>query len=155
MGTPMSQPSVCLNRKFLIKNATVDQVVEEANKALREIGLKIKREAVIDGKTSIFAAEGALAPITMKILTYPWGWSEFLRSAQRSGVHILVAPGAEGVYFYVCGISLGDLSGRPEKYSEVTIQEVTDTLKDLDFEEKFIKAVVSVFPQTEEVEPFK
>jgi hypothetical protein len=151
----MSQPSVCLNRKFLIRNATVDQVVVEANRALQEIGLKIKNESVVDGKTSIFAAEGALAPITMKILTYPLWWSEFLRSAQRSGVHILIAPGAEGVYFYVCGISLVNLRGRPEKYSEVTIEEVTDTLKSLDFEEKFIKTVISVFPQTEELDPFK
>ena len=151
----MSQPSVCLNRKFIIRNVTVDQVVEEANKALGEMGLKIKKEAVIEGKTSIFATEGALVPVVLKILTYPLGWYDFLRSAQRSGVHVLVAPGDDGVHIYVCGISLGPVHGRPEKYPEITIKEVTDTLKDLDFEENFIKKVISVFPQAEEVEPLQ
>lgn len=149
----MSEPSVCLNRKFLIKGASIDQVISESHRALKELGLKLKKEATIEGNTSIFAAEGALVPITMRILSYPLRLSEYIRSAQRAGIHVLITAASEGIYMYVCGFSVGDLSGRPEKYSEVSIEEVTDTLKALDFEEKFINTVISAFDNVQEIVP--
>jgi hypothetical protein len=151
--TAMSEPSVCLNRKFLIKGVSIDQVGSESHRILKEIGLKLKKEATIDGNTSIFAAEGALVPITMRVISYPLRLSEYISSAQRAGIHILLTPAPDGVNMYVCGFSVGDLSGRPEKYPEVSIEEVTDTLKALDFEEKFINTIVSSFADIKEVTP--
>jgi hypothetical protein len=151
LGVVMAEPTVCLNRKFLIKNASADKVISESHKALVNIGLKLKKESSLDGKTSMFAAEGALVPITLKVITYVWNLSEYMKSAQRAGIHVLVVPSSEGVYMYVCGFSIGNITGRPEKYPEVSVEEVTDTLNALNFEEKFVNAMTSAFPELEEV----
>jgi len=147
----MSEPTLCLNRKFLIKGATADQVISESHKAMKDLGLNVKREATIDGKTSVFAVEGALVPIVMRVISYPWKMSEYVKSAQRAGIHVLVSQAPDGVYLYACGLSVNDLTGRPEKYPEITVEEITDTLKALDFEEKFIKTVLAAFSDVQEL----
>ena len=147
----MSHPSVCENRKFLVKNASLDQLANACSQALKDMGLKIiDSKSTPDGKSSIFAAEGAALPLIMKTLSYPLRMEDYLKSAQRSGIHVLLAPGEGGIFLHVCGIALENLSGRPEKYPEVNIEEVTDTIKNLELEKRFIKRITSAFPGTAE-----
>jgi hypothetical protein len=149
----MSEPAVCSYRKLLIRDASLDQVTDVCKMALKEIGLKVKKsESTKEGTTSIFAAQGALIPLTMKILSHPFGEDDYLKSAQRSGIHLLIAPATDGVHISYCGIALNDATGRPEKYPEVTIEEVTDTLDSLEFEDKFLKALKSASFKIEEIE---
>jgi hypothetical protein len=152
LGLCMSHPSICENRKFIIKKANLDQVITACNEALNEMGFNVKkRESTSDGKTSIFAAEGAIIPLTMKILAYPFQAQDYMQSAQRSGIHVLIVPSQEAILLHVCGIALTNLTGRPEKYQGEGIEEVTDTMKNLQFEERFIKKIGSAFPSIEEV----
>ena len=146
----MSEPAICSYRKLLVRDASVPQVEEACRKAIKDIGMKVKKEEPSEkGTISIFAAQGALVPLTMKVLSHPFGMDDYLKSAQRSGIHLLVAQAENGVNVTFCGLALGDTTGRPQKYPEVTIEEVTDTLDDLEFEEKFIKALKTSFPKLE------
>jgi hypothetical protein len=146
----MSQPTVCSNRLVLIRGSHLDAVVGAVEVALKEMGLKIKKsESFEGGKTSIFAAESAWLPITLKMITFPLTIKDYTKSAQRGGIHLLVTPSGDGVRVNVCGIALNEITGRPEKYPEPSMEEVTDTLKSLDFEEKFINNLRFSFPDLE------
>jgi hypothetical protein len=146
----MSQPTICSNRLVLIRGSHPEAVVRAVEVALKEMGLKIKKsESFEGGKTSIFAAEGAWLPITLKMITFPLTIKDYTKSAQRGGIHLLVAPSGDGVQVNVCGLALDEVTGRPEKYQEPSMEEVTDTLKSLDFEEKFINNLRLSFPDLE------
>lgn len=128
----------------------MEAVVAAVNTALQNMGLKIKKsETFEDGKSSIFAAEGAWLPIILRILTLPLTVKDYTQSAQRGGIHLIVTPSEEGVRVNVCGLALDEITGRPEKYPEPSMEQVTDTLKSLDFEEKFINKLRLSFPDLE------
>ncbi len=148
----MSHPGVCSNRGVLIRGSTLEAVVEAVEEALKGMGLKIKKsESFEGGKTSIFAAEGALLPIILKTLSFPIAIKDYTQSAQRGGIHVLVTPSLGGVLVNVCGLALDELTGRPEKYPGPSMEEVTDTLKSLRFEDAFIKNLLLSFPDLEEL----
>ncbi len=146
----MSQPIICSNKLLIIKGSTTEAVVGAVEVALKNMGLKIKKSETFEGgKSSIFAAEGAWLPILFRALTLPLTIKDYSKSAQRGGIHLLVAPSDEGVRVNVCGLALSELTGRPEKYPEPSMEEVTDTLEALDFEEKFISNLRLSFPDLE------
>lgn len=139
--------AVCLGKEFLIHDATVDEVIDACQKALREMGLKIiKRELTSEGRTTVLAGEGALVPLMMKALLVPLGLDDYVRAAQRSGVHIVISPSEDGIHLYVCGIALDEATGKLEKYTKEDImEEVTDALEVWDFEDKFINKIKATF----------
>jgi hypothetical protein len=146
----MSQPIICSNRLLLIRGSTVEAVVGAVEVTLKNMGLKIKKSETFEGgKSSIFAAEGAWLPIILRILTLPLAIKDYTKLTQRGGIHLLVTPSDEGVRVNVCGLALDEVTGRPEKYPEPSMEEVTDTLKALDFEEKFISNLRLSFPDLE------
>ncbi len=146
--------SVCLERTFLIPDATVDSVTDVCHKILRDMRLKIiKREAVEQEQTTILAGEGSLIPLITKVLLYPLGLDDYVQAAQRSGVHIVISPADKGVYLRVCGIALGEATGKPEEYTkEDFMEEVTDTLEAWNFEDRFINRIKAAFPKTKEID---
>jgi hypothetical protein len=148
----MSHPGVCSNRGVMIRGSTLEAVVEAVEVALKEMGLKIKKsESFEGGKTSIFAAEGAWLPIILKTITFPITIKDYVKSAQRGGIHVLVTPSDGGVLVNVCGLALSEVTGRPEKYPEPSMEEVTDTLKSFQFEENFINNLKLSFPDLQEL----
>jgi hypothetical protein len=115
--------------------------------------LKIeKEESTRDGKTTIFAREGALVPLVLKTLLFPFSMSEYVKAAQRSGLHVVVSPGEDGIHVYSCGIALDEVTGKLAKYTkdEVT-EEVTDMIEALSFEDRFIKGLLKRFPKARQV----
>jgi len=149
----MVHESVCLEKKLLIPGAKVEEVALACNKALKDMGLKVMQtETTSDGSTTVMAGEGALVPLTLRTLLYPFSLQQFIKAAQRSGVHVVVSPSKEGVIVYSCGLSLDEFTGKPAKYEEEDVEEITDTMEALDFENKFLKRIREIFPGTEEVE---
>jgi hypothetical protein len=150
----MVHAAVCLEREVLIEGASVDEVVSFCNEALKEIRLKIeKEESSRDGKTTIFASEGALVPLVMKALLFPFSLGEYVKTAQRSGIHVLISPGKDGVHVYSCGIALDEITGKLAKYTkDEVVEEVTDTLEALDFENKFIKKILGHFSKAKQIQ---
>jgi hypothetical protein len=144
--------SVCFEKKLLISNATVDEVVKVCHDVLRDMGLKImKEESTKEGQTTVFAGEGALVPLMTKALLSPLGLD--IRAAQRSGIHIVISPSEKGIHLYACGLALDELNGKLEKYTkEELTEEVTDTLEAWDFEDKFIQKISTRFPKVKEIE---
>ena len=145
--------SVCFKKKLLISNATVDEVVKVCHEVLKDMGLKItKEEATKEGQTTVFAGEGALVPLMTKALLYPLGLDDYVRSAQRSGIHIVISAGEDGIHLVACGIALDEVTGELEEYTkEDFMEEVTDTLEATDFEDKFVNKILARFPMTEEI----
>ncbi len=145
--------SVCFERELLIVNTNVDKVVNACHTTLKEIGLKVmKTESTKEGKTTLFAGEGRLVPLLTKALLYPLGLDDYIPSAQRSGIHIMISPRADGIHVIVCGIALDEMTAKLEEYTkEDFIEEVTDTLEAWDFEEKFIKKLLKSFPKSKEL----
>jgi hypothetical protein len=145
--------SVCFEKKLLIDDSTVEEVVKVSHDILKDMGLKImKEESTKEGRITVFAGEGALVPLVTKGLLAPLGLDNYTRAAQRSGVHVVVLPSEKGIYLYVCGLALDEATGEPEKYSkEDLLEEVTDTLEAWDFEEKFIRKILTKFPKIKEV----
>jgi hypothetical protein len=150
----MSHEAVCLEKKLLIPEAKVEDVASACQKAFKEMGLKImKTEKTSEGSTTVMAGEGALVPLTMRTLLYPFSMQQFVKAAQRSGVHVVISPSPEGVIVYSCGLALDELTGKPAKYaSDEDIEEITDTLEALDFENKFITKIRTTFPKTRDIE---
>ncbi len=144
--------SVCFERKFLIRNISVGEVHDVCHRILREMGLKImKEEFSEDGKTTVLAGEGALVPLITKALLNPFGLDDYVKSAQRTGIHLILSPTKSGVNLYLCGIALEDFGGKHKEYTrEEVVEEVTDTLEDWEFEEKFLKKLLSIYPETKE-----
>ncbi|MGD0029287.1 MAG: hypothetical protein ABSC91_10160 [Candidatus Bathyarchaeia archaeon] len=145
--------AVCSERKFLIPEAKVDEVASACQKALKEMGLKImKTEKTEEGNTAVLAGESALVPLTLRTLLYPFSLEQYVKAAQRSGVHIVLSTSEEGVILYSCGLVLDELTGKPAKHvSDEDEEEITGTLEALDFEDKFLGKIRTVFPKTREI----
>jgi hypothetical protein len=150
----MTHEAVCLERKILVPGANVEEVAAACQKAFKEMGLKImKSEKTEEGKTDVLAGEGAIVPLTLRTLLYPFSLQQYIKSAQRSGVHLAISPSKEGVILYSCGLALDELTGKPAKYiSDENLEEITDTMEALDFENKFIKKIRTTFPESKEIE---
>ena len=149
----MSDAAVCFDEEVLIENASVDAVVGFCNQALKTMRFRIeKEEPNPDGKTTIFASEGALLPLTIKVLLYPFNLQDYVKRAQRSGLHIVVSSDQAGVHVYSCGIALREVSGKLAEYTKDEIaEEVSNTLDELDFENKFVKRILEHFPKAKQI----
>jgi hypothetical protein len=150
----MVHEAVCSERRFLIPDAKVDDVASVCHKAFKEMGLKImESEKTRDGSTTVLAGEGALVPLTLRTLLYPFSLQQYVKAAQRSGVHVVLSSSEGDVILYSCGLVLDELTGKPaEHVSDEDVEEVTGTLEALDFESKFIKKIKAMFPKTKETE---
>lgn len=146
-----------LEREFLIPGTNPSRVLDTCHKALRDIGLKVtEEEATEEGRTTILAAEGRIVPLIMKFLLAPIEpiapIEDYIRAAQRSGVHVVISPAKDGTRLCVYGIALDELTGKLEKYTkEEVMEEVTDTLEAWDFEDKFIEKIKATFPKLKEI----
>lgn len=149
----MVHAAVCLEKEVLIKDASVEEVISFCNEALKGMKLKIKKEeSSRDGKTTIFASEGALVPLVLKTLLFPFSLGEYVKAAQRSGMHVVISPSKDGVHLYSCGIALDEVTGKLAKYTkDEVVEEVTDTMEALDFENKFIKKILGHFPKSKQM----
>jgi hypothetical protein len=150
----MVHEAVCLERKLLIPEAMVDDVALACQKVFKEMGLKImKAEKTREGSTTVMAGEGALVPLTLRTLLYPFSLQQYVKAAQRSGVHVVISPSEKNVIIYSCGLALDELTGKLAKYaSDEDIEEITDTMEALDFEDKFIMKIKTLFPKTKEIQ---
>lgn len=150
----MVHAAVCAERKFLIPETGVDDVALVCQKILaKEMGLKImESEKTEEGSRTVLAREGALVPLTLRTLLYPFSLQQYVKAAQRSGVHVVLSPSEGGVILYSCGLALDELTGKPAEYaSDEDVEEITATLEALDFENKFLNRLKASFPKTEEV----
>ncbi|HML03754.1 MAG TPA: hypothetical protein VK487_10365 [Candidatus Bathyarchaeia archaeon] len=149
----MANSAVCMDREILIQDAAVDEVVSFCNQALKKMRLGIeKEESSQDGRTIIFASEGAVVPLMLKVLLFPFDLSEYVKTAQRSGMHIVVSPAKDGIHLYSCGIALDEITGKLAEYTkDEIVEEVTSTMEALDFENKFIKRILVKFPKAKQI----
>jgi len=149
----MAHEAVCLEKKLLVPGAKVDEVASVCQRAFKEMGLKVTHsEKNPEGSTTVLAGERALVPLTLRTLLYPFSLQQFFKSAQRSGVHVVISPSEDGASVYSCGLALDELTGKPAKYaSGEDVEELTDTMEALDFENKFIKKMKAAFPKTKEI----
>lgn len=149
----MVHEAVCLERRLLVPEAKVDDVALACQKAFKEMGLKVmKTEKTKEGSTTVLAGEGALVPLTLRTLLYPLSIQHYVKAAQRSGVHVVISPSEKGTTIYSCGLALDELTGKPARFSDEDIDEITNTLEALDFENKFMKKMKEQFPKTKEIE---
>lgn len=150
----MSHEAVCLERKLVVPDAKVDDVALICHKAFKEMGLKVmKSERTKDGSTTVLAGEGALVPLTLRTLLFPFSIQQYVEAAQRSGVHVVISPSEEGTMIYSCGLALDELTGKPAKsFSDEDMDEITNTMEAIDFENKFVKKIKELFPKTREIE---
>jgi hypothetical protein len=150
----MAHEAVCLERKLFIPEANVEDVALACRKALKEMGLKVmKEEKAKEASTTVLGVEGALLPLTLRTLLYPFSLQQYIKAAQRSGVHVVLSPSEDGVILYSCGLALDELTGKPAEYiSDEDVEEITDTMEALDFENKFLKKIKEAFPKTKEME---
>jgi hypothetical protein len=149
----MVHAAVCLEKELLIEGASADEVTGFCNEALKGMRLRIKKEeSTSDGKTSIFASEGALVPLVLKTLLSPFNMGEYIKKAQRSGMHVVVSPGKDGIHVYSCGIALDEITGKLARYTkDEVVEEVTDAMEALDFENRFIKKILEHFPKAKQI----
>ena len=150
----MSHEAVCLENKLLVPNAKIEEVASACHRIFKEMRLKVmKTETSKDGSTVVLAGEGALLPLTVKTLLSPFSVQQFFKAAQRSGVHVVISPSEEGTIIYSCGLALDELTGKPAEYvSGEDIEEITNTMEALDFENSFLKKIKKMFPQIKEIE---
>ncbi|MGA2309584.1 MAG: hypothetical protein ABSG57_08565 [Candidatus Bathyarchaeia archaeon] len=150
----MSHEAVCLETKLVVPDAKVDDVALACQKAFKEMGLKVmKTERTKEGSTTVLAGEGALVPLTLRTLLSPFSIQQYVKAAQRSGVHVVISPSEEGTMIYSCGLALDELTGKPAKsFSDEDMDEITNTMEALDFENKFRKKIKELFPKTKEIE---
>jgi hypothetical protein len=149
----MSHEAVCLERRLLVPDAKVDEVTLACQKAFKEMGLKVmKTEKTKEGSTTVLAGEGALVPLTLRTLLYPFSIQQYVKAAQRSGVHVVISPSKEGTMIYSCGLAIDELTGKPARFSDEDIEEITNTMEALDFESKFMKKIRELFPKAKEIE---
>jgi hypothetical protein len=149
----MVHAAVCLEKEVLIKGTTIDEVISFCNEVLKEMRLKIgKEESDRDGKTTIFASEGALVPLVLKTLLFPFSMNEYVKAAQRSGMHVVISPSEDGIHVYSCGIALDEVTGKLAKYTkDEVVEEVTDMMEALSFEDRFIKGLLKRFPKARQI----
>jgi hypothetical protein len=150
----MAHEAVCLERKLFIPEAKVDDVTLACQKALKEMGLKVmKEEKAKEASTAVLAVEGALLPLTLRTLLYPFSLQQYIKSAQRSGVHVVISSSEDGVILYSCGLALDELTGKPAEYiSDEDVEEITDMMEAIGFENKFLEKIKRIFPKTREIE---
>ena len=150
----MSHEAVCMERKLLVPDAKVEDVALACQRAFKEMGLRVmKTERTKDGSSTVLAGEGALAPLTLRTLLFPFSIQQYVKAAQRSGVHVVISPSEEGTMIYSCGLALDEITGKPAKsFSEEDMDEITNTMEALDFENKFIRKIKELFPKTKEIE---
>ncbi len=150
----MSDEAVCMERKLVVPDATVEDVALACQKAFKEMGLKVtKTERTKEGSTTELAVEGALVPLTLRTLLFPFSIQQYVKAAQRSGVHVVISPSEEGTIVYSCGLALDEITGKPAKsFPEEDMDEITNTMEAIDFENKFIKKIKEQFPKTRETE---
>lgn len=150
----MVHEAVCLERKFLVPGAKVENVLSICQKIFKGMGLKVTQsEKTPEGSTTVLAGEGALVPLTLRSVLYPFSLQQFFKSAQRSGVHVVISPSEDGVIVYSCGLALDERTGKPAEYeSDEDIEEITDTMEALDFENKFTEKIRVAFPKVKEIE---
>jgi len=150
----MSDEAVCLERKLVVPDAKVDEVALACQKAFKEMGLKVmKTERTKEGSTTVLAGEGALVPLTLRTLLSPFSIQQYVKAAQRSGVHVVISPSEEGTMIYSCGLALDELTGKPAKsFSDEDMDDISNTLEAIDFENKFLKKMKELFPKTKEME---
>ncbi|MCJ7559255.1 hypothetical protein MUO79_01390, partial [Candidatus Bathyarchaeota archaeon] len=68
------------------------------------------------------------------------------------GMHVVISPSKDGIHLYSCGIALDEITGKLAKYTkDEVVEEVTDTMEALDFENKFIKRILEHFPKSKQV----
>jgi hypothetical protein len=149
----MVDATVCFEREVLIEDASMDEVTSFCDEALKGMRLRIKKEeSTRDGKATIFANEGALVPLMLKALLFPFSLGEYVKKAQRSGLHVLISPSEDGIHVYSCGLALDEFTGRLAKYTkDEVVEEVTNTMEALDFENKFIKKILGHFPKAKQI----
>jgi hypothetical protein len=149
----MANAAVCFDREVLVEDASVDEVVNFCNKALKTMRLRIeKEESSPEGKTTIFASEGALIPLTVKVLLWPFNLQDYVKRAQRSGLHVVVSSDTAGVHVYSCGIAVNEITGKLAEYTkDEIVEEVSNTLDELDFENKFVKRILEHFPRAKQI----
>jgi hypothetical protein len=149
----MADAAVCAERKLLVRGANVDEVAAACQKTFKNMGLRVtKSEKTKEGSTDVLGSEGALLPLTLRTLLYPFSLQQYVKAAQRSGIHVVIAPSKEGAVIYSCGLALDELTGKPAEYlSDDDVEEITETLEALDFENKFVKKIKEIFPNTEEI----
>jgi hypothetical protein len=149
----MSHEAVCLERKFLVPDVKVDEVASACKVIFKEMGLRaMKTEKSDEGSTTVLAGEGALVPLTLRTLLYPFSIQHYVKAAQRSGVHVVISPSEKGTVIYSCGLALDELTGKPARFSDEDLDEITNTLEALDFESNFVKKMKGLFPKMEEME---
>ncbi len=144
--------SVCLERHFVIKDVSVEEVIHACNKILREMDLKIVEEVTSQrGLTTILAGEGALVPLITSALLNPLGLDDYLQTAQRTGIHVVISPEKHGVNLYVCGVAFDEIRGKKKHTKEEVMEEVTETIESWHFEDRFTKKMCVVFPNMQEM----
>ena len=143
----MAHPAVCVLKELIIPSVSADQVLDACRRIFKEMGLKIMKDSTREGKTTVLAGESALLPLTLRALLYPFSLAEYLKIAQRSGVHVVTSQEKDGVHLRVCGVALDEISGRPEKYAKDEImEEANSMLEAMDFEQKFVRRIKDEFP---------
>jgi hypothetical protein len=149
----MVEAAVCFKREVLIEDVSIDEVTSFCNEALKGMKLRIKNEKTSrEGKTTIFASEGALVPLVLRTLLFPFSLNEYVRRAQRSGLHVLISPSKDGIHVYSCGLALDEFTGKLAKYTkDEVLEEVTNTMEAWDFENKFIKKILGHFPKAKQI----
>jgi hypothetical protein len=142
-----------MEKELLIQGASVEEVTSFCNEALKGMRLRIKtEESTSDGKTTIFASEGALVPLVLKTLLSPFNLGEYVKQAQRSGMHVVVSPSKDGIHIYSCGIALSEITGKLASYTKDEVaEEVTDAAEAWDFENRFIKKILEHFPNAKQI----
>jgi len=149
----MADLAVCAERKLLVPNTKVDEVASACQQAFKNIGMKVtKSEKTKEGSADVFASERGLVPLTLRVLLYPFSLQQYVKAAQRSGIHVVIAPSKDGVTIYSCGLALDELTGKPAKYiPDDDVEEITETMEAIDFENKFVKKIKEIFPNTKEI----
>jgi len=150
----MSHEAVCLESTLLVPEVKVEDVASACHRIFKEMHLKVmKTETSKDGRTVVLAGEGALLPLIVKTLLFPFSLQEFIKAAQRSGVHVVISPSEEGTVIYSCGLALDEVTGKPAQYvSGEDVEEITNTMEALDFENSFLKKIKKIFPGIKEIE---
>ena len=149
----MVHPAVCLEKEVLIQGASFNEVTSFCNEALKEMKLRIKtEESTGEGKTTILASEGALVPLVLKTLLSPFNLGEYIKQAQRSGMHVVVSLVKDGIHVYSCGIALSEVTGKLASYTKDEVaEEITDAAEAWDFENRFIKKILEHFPKAKRI----
>lgn len=153
----MAHAAVCLEKEVLIEDASVDEVTDFCHEALKGMRLKIEKQESTGKsngawKTTIFASESAAVPLILSVVLFPFSLTEYVKKAQRSGMHVVVSSSKDGIHVYSCGLALDELTGKLAKYTKDEVsEEVTSTMEALDFENKFIKKILTHFPKAKQI----